>query len=104
MTKLNEKEIIDLFISKLKPDNAITEFGKDDVAILSLKDAKTKTSKNNIFCPISIILKCDMLVGNTDVPTGMKPWQIQYIVRAHHQCAPPSQFHPRLAGCFLWRH
>jgi thiamine-monophosphate kinase len=76
MTKLNEKEIIDLFISKLKPDNTITEFGKDDVAILSLKDAKTKTSKNNIFCPISIILKCDMLVGNTDVPTGMKPWQI----------------------------
>ena len=76
MTKLNEKEIIDLFISKLKSDNTITEFGKDDVAILSLKDIKTKTSKNNIFCPVSIILKCDMLIGNTDVPTGMKPWQI----------------------------
>jgi thiamine-monophosphate kinase len=78
MTKLNEKDIIDLFISKLKPDNTLTEFGKDDVAIFSLKDAKTKTktSKNNIFCPISIILKCDMLVENTDVPTGMKPWQI----------------------------
>ena len=76
MTKLNEKEIIDLFVSKLKSDNTITEFGKDDVAILSLKDAKTKTSKNNLFCPVSIIMKCDMLVGNTDVPAGMKPWQI----------------------------
>jgi thiamine-monophosphate kinase len=76
MTKLNEKEIIDLIVSKLKSDNTITEFGKDDVAILSLKDAKTKTSKNNIFCPVSIIMKCDMLVGNTDVPAGMKPWQI----------------------------
>jgi thiamine-monophosphate kinase len=74
MTKLNEKGIIDLFISKLKSDNTIDEFGKDDVAIVSLKDAKT--NKNNIFCPVSIILKCDMLVGNTDVPTGMKPWQI----------------------------
>jgi thiamine-monophosphate kinase len=76
MTKLNEKEIIDLFISKLKSDNSITEFGKDDVTILSLKDVKTKTRKNNIFCPASIILKCDMLVENTDVPIGMKPWQI----------------------------
>ena len=42
MTKLNEKEIIDLFVSKLKSDNTITEFGKDDVAILSLKRCKNK--------------------------------------------------------------
>jgi thiamine-monophosphate kinase len=76
MTKLNEKEIINLFVSKLKSDSTKSEFGKDDVAILSLKDTKTKTSKNNIFCPVSIIMKCDMLVGNTDVPVGMKPWQI----------------------------
>jgi hypothetical protein len=39
MTKLNEKEIIDLFISKLGI-NKIVEFEKDDVAILSLKKIK----------------------------------------------------------------
>jgi thiamine-monophosphate kinase len=76
MNKLNEKEIIDLFISKLKPNNTITEFGKDDVAILNINDPKLKNGKNNIFSPVSLILKCDMLVENTDVPTGMKPWQI----------------------------
>ena len=86
MTKLNEKEIIDFFISKLGI-NKIVEFEKDDVAILSLKKIKkisvlaftttTTTTPATIGATTpNLILKCDMLVESTDVPPGMRPWQI----------------------------
>lgn len=67
MTKLNEREIIDLFISKLRIKNE-----KDDVVIFPLKGVKRHTAKT----PWILVLKCDMLVESTDVPTGMRPWQI----------------------------
>jgi thiamine-monophosphate kinase len=89
MTKLNEREIIDLFISKLGI-NKIVEFEKDDVAILSLKKIKkisaaaaaatttttTTTPATTGATTTNLILKCDMLVESTDVPPGMRPWQI----------------------------
>jgi thiamine-monophosphate kinase len=65
MRMLNEREIIDIIVSKigLKGDNK----RKDDVSTLSLQNMK---------CMKSLILKCDMLVERTDVPQGMYPWQI----------------------------
>jgi thiamine-monophosphate kinase len=67
MTKLNERDIIDLFISKLRIKNE-----KDDVVLFPLKGVKRHTAKT----PLILVLKCDMLVESTDVPTGMRPWQI----------------------------
>lgn len=66
MSKLNEREIIDIFISKIgiKGDN---ERKDDDVSTLSLRNMKRMKS---------LVLKCDMLVESTDVPQGMHPWQI----------------------------
>jgi len=66
MSKLNEREIIDIIISKigLKGDNKRKD---DDVSTLSLGNMKRMKS---------LILKCDMLVESTDVPKGMSPWQI----------------------------
>ena len=42
MTKLNEKEIIDLFYSTLLEKNKIQFQIRDDVSILSFKDIKKK--------------------------------------------------------------
>jgi thiamine-monophosphate kinase len=67
MTKLNEREIIDLFISKLGIKNE-----NDDVVIFPLKGLKSHTATTT---PL-LVLKCDMLVESTDVPHGMRPWQI----------------------------
>jgi thiamine-monophosphate kinase len=61
---LNEKQIIDIIVSKLAPSGANKQ-KDDDVSILS----RSPYMK-------SLILKCDMLVESTDVPPGMKPWQI----------------------------
>lgn len=83
MTRLNEKEIVNLFVSKFKNHNRIKtkdeinhnghnytaiRFGKDDVSVISLN----KTLKRRV----KLILKCDMLVESTDAPPAMKPWQI----------------------------
>jgi thiamine-monophosphate kinase len=65
---LNEKQIIDIIISKLAP-RGNNKRKDDDVSILSLRSFPIKGMK-------SLILKCDMLVESTDVPPGMKPWQI----------------------------
>ena len=67
MIKLNEKQIVDLFISKFRVNSTVS-LERDDVAIVSLK----KTSKTTMH----LILKCDMLVEHTDVPEIMLPWQI----------------------------
>ena len=55
MSKLDEREIIRIFAGKLGIGDL------DDVATLE---------KNNI------VFKADMLVACTDVPPGMKPWQV----------------------------
>jgi thiamine-monophosphate kinase len=65
---LNEKQIIDIIVSKLTP-SGFNKQKDDDVSILSLRSLHMKPMK-------SLILKCDMLVESTDVPPGMKLWQI----------------------------
>lgn len=54
MTKLDEKEIIQIFADRL----GIADL--DDVALLGR----------------NIVFKTDMLVASTDVPPGMEPWQV----------------------------
>ena len=54
MTKLDEKEIIRIFANNL----GISDL--DDVVLLD----------------DNIVFKSDMLVASTDVPRGMKPWQV----------------------------
>jgi thiamine-monophosphate kinase len=68
MSMLNEKQIIDIIVSKLAP-SGVNKRKDDDVSILSMRSPSKKAMK-------SLILKCDMLVESTDVPPGMKPWQI----------------------------
>ena len=81
MKRLNEKEIINLFVINLKktnlakPDGYIprsyfkaTRIGNDDVSIIS--------SNKNLKRGVKLVFKCDMLVEDTDVPSVMKPWQI----------------------------
>jgi thiamine-monophosphate kinase len=53
MTKLDEKQIIQIFANKLGISNL------DDVALIDK----------------GIVIKSDMLIASTDVPSGMKPWQ-----------------------------
>lgn len=70
MSKLNEKQIIDIFISRLGTNNGTT-LARDDVAVIQ---RPKETMKGNL---TNIILTCDMLVESTDVPKGaMRPWQI----------------------------
>ena len=66
MTKLNEKDIVRLFVSRLVRKS--TRRGvSDDIAVIPVKAEQTR---------INLILKCDMLVESTDVPSLMQPWQI----------------------------
>ena len=74
MTKLNEKEIIDLFYSNLLEKNKTPFRIRDDVSVLSFKDLKI--NKVRSFNSSTIIIKCDMLVESTDVVKQMKIWQI----------------------------
>jgi thiamine-monophosphate kinase len=81
MKRLNEKEIVDLFIlnfKKLKSystnecnytqDYTATRIGSDDVSIISPSKRLNRGFR--------VIFKCDMLVESTDVPLAMRPWQI----------------------------
>ncbi len=68
MNMLNEKEIIDLLISRLGSKSQPC-LGMDDVAVIPFKKIKKIGSS-------SLIFKADMLVESTDVPRGMQPWQI----------------------------
>ncbi|MGI0051959.1 MAG: thiamine-phosphate kinase [Nitrososphaeraceae archaeon] len=74
MTKLNEKEIIDLFYSNLLEKNKIQFQIRDDVSVLSFKDLRKNKVRSTNFP--NIIIKCDMLVESTDVVKQMKIWQI----------------------------
>jgi thiamine-monophosphate kinase len=75
MTKLNEKEIIDLFYSNLLEKNKTQFQIRDDVSVLSFKDLK-KNKIRSFNSSSNIIIKCDMLVESTDVVKQMKIWQI----------------------------
>jgi thiamine-monophosphate kinase len=55
MTKLDEKQIIQIFVNRLGISNL------DDVAVLDKK---------------GIVIKSDMLIASTDVPSDMQAWQI----------------------------
>jgi thiamine-monophosphate kinase len=66
MTKLNEKEIVDLFVSRLIK-KSMHKGIRDDVVIIPFKMGQEKAN---------LVLKCDMLVESTDVPDLMQPWQI----------------------------
>ncbi|MFL6396951.1 MAG: thiamine-phosphate kinase [Nitrososphaeraceae archaeon] len=72
MTRLNEKEIIGLFSSRLRINEMIKN-ENDDVVILPLEKI-IKQFKNR--SSVLIVLKSDMLVESTDVPPRMRPWQI----------------------------
>ena len=73
MKRLNEREIIDLFISYF--NNPLLDKVKgDDLVISPLKNSVIKQAiKTN---RMNIVLKSDMLVESTDAPKIMKPWQI----------------------------
>lgn len=68
---LNERKIIDIIVSKIRPNvhpgNNKNRIGADDISLVSLRNANP---------PTSLAVKCDMMVESTDVPNGMKPWQI----------------------------
>jgi len=66
MNKLNEKDIVQLFVSRLVRKSA-RRGATDDIAVIPVKTGQ--------FC-LNLILKCDMLVESTDVPSLMQPWQI----------------------------
>jgi thiamine-monophosphate kinase len=81
MKPLSEKEIIDLFVRKFKNLRLIqttnlirrryfsaTRVGTDDVALITIGRSLKKGVK--------LVFKCDMLVESTDVPPGMRPWQV----------------------------
>jgi thiamine-monophosphate kinase len=80
MTKLNEREIISLFVTRFKANNyhnnnnknnkPVIRLGEDDISVVPVKIRR----KNNT--NINLIFKSDMLVESTDVPPGMKLWQI----------------------------
>ena len=66
MNKLNEKDIVQLFVSRLVRKSA-RRGASDDIAVIPVKTGQSR---------INLILKCDMLVESTDVPSLMQPWQI----------------------------
>ena len=73
MHKLNEEDIINLIYSRLFKTESIFN-NKDDISILPLN---MNIGKNNVLNRHNIIaFTNDMLVESTDVPPGMKPWQI----------------------------
>jgi thiamine-monophosphate kinase len=66
MTKLNEREIVDLFVSRIVRES-IYKGIRNDIVIIHLKFGQEKAN---------LAMKCDMLVESTDVPDLMQPWQI----------------------------
>lgn len=73
MRRLNESEIIDLFISKIN-DPLLDKVKDDDVVILPVRYGLIK--RMNRTRKMNIVLKSDMLVESTDVVKIMRPWQI----------------------------
>jgi thiamine-monophosphate kinase len=73
MKRLNEREIIELFISYLN-DPLLNKVKDDDVVIVPLR--YKVTTRANKATGINFVLKSDMLIEGTDVPKIMKPWEI----------------------------
>ncbi len=71
MKKFNEKQILDLIISKFGIRSIDPCFGKDDVSIIPLNSLDSKLHEN-----MSLTITCDMLVEHTDVPPTMTFEQI----------------------------
>jgi thiamine-monophosphate kinase len=81
MTSLNEKQIVDIFVNNFRRSNRMITggfrsrqyytakpIGEDDVSII--------TPARSLNRGMKLIFKCDTLVEGTDVPQGMKAWQI----------------------------
>lgn len=81
MTSLNEKQIVEIFVNNFRRSNrkmtggfrsrryyATKPIGEDDVSIIS--------PGRSLRRGMELVFKCDMLVESTDVPPGMKAWQI----------------------------
>ncbi len=62
---LTENEIIHIFATNLGRNG--NSLNKNDISTISLERLKDMNT---------LILKCDMVVESTDVPKGMKTWQI----------------------------
>ena len=73
MTRLNEKEVIALFSSKLGIKRTINN-ANDDAAVLHFQDIVDSFGYEG--CNAAIVLKSDMLVESTDVPPHMLLWQV----------------------------
>jgi thiamine-monophosphate kinase len=73
MKRLNEREIIELFISYFN-DPLLNKVKCNDVVIVPLK--YKVTTRANKATGINFVLKSDMLIEGTDVPKIMKPSEI----------------------------
>lgn len=71
MKKFNEKQILNLIVTKLGTNNMEPCFGKDDISLLSLKNFDIGLNKDNF-----LAITCDMLVEHTDIPPTMTFSQI----------------------------
>jgi thiamine-monophosphate kinase len=71
MKRFDEKQILNLIMSKLDVNNIEPLFGKDDISLISLNKIIKMSNKG-----YSIALSCDMLVEHTDVPPKMTFKQI----------------------------
>ena len=81
MNKLNERKIIEIFCTSILSSTYSKKLphvflGHDDVSILNNYEL-SKIYKNRLsYKTQKLVLTCDMLVSSTDVPIGMKDWQI----------------------------
>ncbi len=74
MKKFNEKQILNLIISKFGNNNMEPCIGKDDISIIPLNSLHS--SSNEINDNKFLAVTCDMLVEHTDVPPKMTFEQI----------------------------
>jgi thiamine-monophosphate kinase len=74
MKKFNEKQILNLIISKFGNNNMEPYMGKDDISIIPLDSLNSSSNEfnDNKFLAVT----CDMLVEHTDVPPKMTFEQI----------------------------
>ncbi|HEU5120211.1 MAG TPA: thiamine-phosphate kinase [Candidatus Nitrosocosmicus sp.] len=74
MKKFNEKQILNLIISRFGFQNIEPCFGRDDISIISLNSVGSSELYANT--NVSLAVTCDMLVEHTDVPAKMTFEQI----------------------------
>lgn len=70
MKKFDEKQILNLIVSKLESNNLEPLLGRDDIALIPFEKINEKLFKDYI------AITCDMLVEHTDVPPKMTFKQI----------------------------